>query len=346
MARTASFWLLIALGLVPACGAVPVKADGERLPAGLNEAALRIAWESAVDAEDWARAVAVRQRLAALDPHDGLRRLAVASALRQAGHIEIARREAGALLSDAQVLDKAQVLLAELEADAGDFLAAADRYQTLAEAAGDSEQARMYWERTARVAELGGDSNRAVAALNRALAGLTLRDSERRLLDRMRAFQAGEFRHVADAAQVARDHRDAAMRLLAVDYLIADNGEEANYALADVLSDSEPEIPNLALAALAGSQDPLVRSAIEAALDHPAREVRLVATEAFARDASYGDAGALVRRLDPEDRALFRVQCREIERLTGRVEGLPLDGGLESRNAIASAWREWWNRDS
>lgn len=346
MSRLASLSCLITLALLPACGGAPVQAEAAHLPAGLDEPALRLAWESAVEAEDWVRAVAVRQRLAALDPRDGLRRLAVASALRQAGYDAVARREAEALLGDARAREGAQILLAELEVAAGDYLAAADRYQALAEAASDPALARTHWERTARAAELGGDSGRAVAALDRALEGLALRDSEQRILDRMRAFQAGEFRHVADAGQVARGHREAAMRLLAVDYLIADGSEEADYALADVLGDPEPQIPLLALAALAGHQDPLVRSALQGALDHPSRDVRLVATEAFAREARSDDAGALIRRLDPEDRALFRVQCREIERLTGHAEGMPLDGGLEGRIAIAQAWREWWNRES
>lgn len=346
MARSSSCWILLVLGLLPGCAGAPAHAHDSALPPGLDEPALRLAWESAVEAADWERAVAVRQRLAALDPRDGLRRLAVASALRQAGYLQVARREAEALSQDPRAAHGAQVLLAELSTAAGDHLAAADRYQGLAEAATDTVLARGYWERAARAAELGGDSVRAVAALDHALEGLALRDSEQRLLDRMRAFQAGDFRHVADAAQVARGHREAGMRLLAVDYLIADGGEEAEFALADVLGDPEPQIPCLALAALAGSEQPLLRSALESALDHPAREVRLVATEAFARGAAFQDAGALIRRLDPEDRALFRIQCREIERLTGRAEGMPLDGGLEGRNSIAQAWREWWNRES
>lgn len=346
MPRLASLSGLIALGFLPACSGAPVRAADPQLPPGLDESALRLAWESAVDADDWVRAVAVRQRLAALDPRDGLRRLAVASALIRAGYVEVARREAETLLSDGRAHVGAQVLLADLEIAAGDYCAAADRFQVLAETAGDATQARAYWERSARAAELGGDSGRAVAALGAALDGLALRDSEQRLLDRMRAFQAGEFRHVADAAQVARGHGEAAMRLLAVDYLIADGGEEADYALADVLRDPVPEIPMLALVALAGHEDPLVRSALVTALDHPAREVRQVATEAYARNGRFDDAGALIRRLDPEDRALFRVQCREIERLTGRAEGMPLDGGREGRIAIAEAWREWWNRES
>ncbi|MAW62155.1 MAG: hypothetical protein CMJ94_15170 [Planctomycetes bacterium] len=345
--RLLSSGLLLALAATPlACSGAPVQHEPGTLPPGLDEAALRLAWEEAVQIQDWERAVAVRQRMAALDPRDGLRRLAVASALRQAGYPGAARREALALGADPRAAEGAQVLLAELETAEGAFLAAADRYQALAEAADQPERARSYWERVARMAELGGDTTRAVDALDRALHGLSLRDSERRALDRMRAFQAGEFRHVADAAEVALSHPDPALRLLAVDYLIGEGSVEAQYALADTLSDPDPAIPLLALETLARSEDPLVRSSLEQALDHPAREVRLAATEAFAVGADRQDAGALVRRLDPEDRALFRLQCQLLERLTDHVEELPLDAGPEDRAEIAQAWREWWQRDS
>jgi len=228
----------------------------------------------------------------------------------------------------------------------GDFLLAAEIYQRLAESAEGSESARGYWERAARMAELGGDSARAVASLDQALSGLELRESEQRLLDRMRAYQAGEFRHAADAAEVIRGHQDPEMRLLAAGYLASEGGEEAFYALCDGLSDADPRVPLLALEALASVEDPFVLSAIEEAMDHPDRSVRMAATRSFGGLAERGDAQEVVDRLDPEDRALFRAQCQVLERLTGHVEPAPFDADLEARRVLADAWREWWQQHS
>jgi hypothetical protein len=336
----------LALVLLVSCSTSPPVVQPEPLPAGLDESALQLAWEEASKAEDWQRAVAVRQRQAALAPEDALRRLAVARAMRRAEMFEAARREAESLVGDPLAGEGAQVLLAELGTSQGEFLLAAEIYQSLAESAAGSDAARGYWERAARMAELGGDSARAVASLDQALSGLELRDSEQRLLDRMRAFQAGEFRHAADAAEVIRAHQDPEMRLLAAGYLASEGGEEAFYALCDGLTDADPRVPLLALEALQAVQDPFVLRAIEEAMDHPDRSVRLAATRCFGELGQREDAQQIVERLDPEDRALFRAQCQVLERLTGHVEPAPFDADLEARTALADAWREWWQQHS
>jgi tetratricopeptide (TPR) repeat protein len=307
---------------------------------------LQLAWEEASEAENWQRAVAVRQRQAALAPQDSLRRLAVARAMRRAGMLEAARREAESLVGDPLAGVEAQVLLAELGTSQGDFLLAAEIYQRLAENAAGSDAARGYWERAARMAELGGDSARAVASLDQALRGLELRESEQRLLDRMHAFQAGEFRHPADASEVIRGHQDPEMRLLAAKYLASKGGEEAFYALCDGLDDIDTRVPLLALEALASVDDPFVLSAVEDAMDHPDRSVRLAAVRCFGGLAERGGALQVVQRLDPEDRALFRAQCQILERLTGHIEPAPFDADLDARSALADAWREWWQQHS
>jgi len=336
----------LVFALLVSCSVTPPVVHPEPLPAGLDEPALQLAWEEASKTEDWQRAVAVRQRQAALAPEDSLRRLAVARAMRRAEMFEAARREAESLVGDPLAGEGAQVLLAELGTSQGDFLLAAEIYQRLAENAAGSDAARGYWERAARMAELGGDSARAVASLDQALSGLELRESEQRLLDRMRAFQAGEFRHAADAAEVIRAHQDAEMRLLAAGYLASEGGEEAFYALCDGLSDADPRVPLLALDALKDVQDPFVLSAIEEAMDHQDRSVRLAATRCFGGLGQRDDARQVVERLDPEDRALFRAQCQVLERLTGHVEPAPFDADLDARVELADAWREWWQQHS
>lgn len=329
-----------------ACSVTPPVVQPEPLPAGLDESALQLAWEEASQAEDWQRAVAVRQRQAALAPEDALRRLAVARAMRRAEMFESARREAESLVGDPLAGEGAQVLLAELGTSQGDFLLAAEIYQRLAETADAAETARGYWERAARMAELGGDSARAVASLDQALSGLDLRESERRLLDRIRAFQAGEFRHAADAAEVIRAHSDPEMRLLAARYLASKGGEEAFYALCDGLADVDPRVPLLALESLASTQDPLILSAVEGAMDHADRSVRLAATRCFGGLGKRQDAHQVLIRLDPEDRALFRAQCQVLEGLTGHFEPAPFDADLDARKLLADAWREWWQEHS
>lgn len=338
--------LAFAAALLGSCSVAPPVEQEQPLPPGLDESALQMAWEEASKTGNWQRAVAVRQRQAALAPGDSLRRLAVARAMRRAEMYEAARREAESLVSDPRAGEGAQVLLAELGTTQGDFLLAAEIYQNLAESAASADLARGYWERAARMSELGGDAARAVASLDQALHGLDLRESEQRLLDRMRAFQAGEFRHIADAAEVIRGHRDPEMRLVAAGFLAADGGEAALYALCDGLQDSDPRIPLLALDALEGASDPIVHSAVEQAMDHAEREVRLAATRAFGGLAERSGAVEVLDRLDPEDRTLFRAQCQVLERLTGHVESAPFDADLADRTALADAWREWWQQHS
>lgn len=331
-------WILL---LLPACAVSP--APEPVLPAGLDEAALRLAWEMAAEEGDWERVVAVRQRLAALEPGDVRRRLAVAQALRQAGYRNVARREAEVLLRDPRVAEGAAVLLAELDTAEGEFLLAAARYEALAEGALTEAAQRGYFERAARMAELGGDDARAVEALDRALNGMNLREGEQRVLDRLRAFHSGDFRHAGDAAEVVRRHPDASVRLLAVDYLLALEGEEALLGLADALFDPEPQVVLAALPGVEGQVNPFARAALAEAMDHPERSVRLAATRAFTTGAEASELVEVVNRLDPEDRQLFRLQCHFLETHSGNVLAAPLGGGLEARQALADAWQAWWN---
>lgn len=341
--------LLVASALcgAAACATAPPVAEAPpRAEAGLGAEELRSAWEDARRSEDFERAVALRQRLAALDPDDGARRLAVAAGLREVGHAATALALCVDLGDDPAVGGQARELEAALLAELGRPLEAAQRLEALAVEADDDARARALWEHAARLREDGGDLAGAVLALEQAFAGMELRPSEQRLLDRLRAYQTGVYRHPGDAAEVLRGHEDARLRRGAARYLAGLGGEVALAALTGALDDADVEVVLLAVDGLAAHGDALVLPELAEALDHADARVRLAATRAYAAmaaDAGRAAAGPLVGRLDPSDRALFRAQCQALESLTGHVEAAPLNLDEDSRAALAEAWRAWWN---
>lgn len=340
------FLLSLALG---ACGGIVPHQTApdfsEVDPSSLDDAELRLLWEQAMDHGDWQTALAARQQWAERAPEQPERQLAVARALHRAGQSEEAMRVARKLTGEERTAESATVFVAELHLAEGRYTLAGRLFVMLATAAEDRDDehaARSHWERAARMAELDGDDKLAVEYLQNALDGVPLRDSERRLLDRLQAFQGGEFQHVDDAATVLRRHEDPRLRYDAALFLAAAADEVALAALADALMENDPRIPLLAIPLLVDAEARWAVSSLESALGHAAVEVRLAATEALGQLADRASAPILLDRLEPEHRSLFRAQCQALERLTGHVLQAPFDADLEARQALGQAWQEWW----
>jgi len=311
-----------------------------------SEDQLRSEWRDAIAEQDVVRAAAMRQRLAAFQPTDLSRRLAVADSLREAGLPAAALRVCDELIHDPALKVHAIQLKARVLADGGEALSAAEQLELLA---GDLElpesERRSLWQSAAELREEGGDLAGAVRGMEQAFAGMEIRDEDQHLLDRLHAYQTGEFRRVGDAMGVLARHQDEEMRLAAAEYLCGFREQGVHLALADALSDASPAVVETALRHLIDSEEALARDAVVPVLDHPSAELRTLATRCLGQLGEDLDAQLLVNRLDVEDRSLFRAQCAALERLTGEHFAAPLGAGLEEREAIAEAWRAWWQRD-
>jgi tetratricopeptide (TPR) repeat protein len=222
-------------------------------------------------------------------------------------------------------------------------LEAAEQFELCAQLAPPAQQ-RNCWQRASKQRELGGDLPQALADLQKALQGMPLKDSEKRLLERLQAFQYGDFEHPADAIEVLRHHGTADFRYQAAQFLAQQDFAADAAVFADSLADSDPRIAVLAARELALRGSEMDVPAIVLALGYANSEVQYAATRCLGLLGTAEVAPELIQRLNPADRSLFRLQRQALTRLTEHFESDELDPDLPQRKIIAQAWTQWWQR--
>jgi tetratricopeptide (TPR) repeat protein len=224
-------------------------------------------------------------------------------------------------------------------------LEAAEQFEICAQMASPGQQ-RNFWQRASRQRELGGDLPKALADLRLALKGLQLKNSEQRLLERLQAFQNGDFEHPSDAVEVLKHHPDANFRYLAAQFLAQREFPAQAAVFADSLIDSDARIVALAARELSHRGSEMDMASLYPALDHAASVARCAATRCLGILGTTEAAGEILARLDPSDRTLFRLQRHALTRLTEHSVSPDLDPNLALRKIIAQAWMDWWQQRS
>lgn len=327
-----------------ACGAATAEeasaAPPAPAPAAEAEEALRARLRGADEAGDWETCAALRRELLRLHPDDAGLRVDLADDLQRCGRGD----EGAAVLEEIAAADATRDLalraLCELRWRDGRPLDAAAALERLA-AAGPRDQ-RDLWRRAAELREEGGDLAGALAALERALEGLEIPESERRTLERLQAFETGEIHNVADAVALLQLHPDARKRLLGIQYLARGRFPDDLQVFRRALSDPDPPVYRLAAMEFCARASAAEAAEVAELVQHADEDVRLAAARALGRIGTRAEVPALIRAMDPQNRTLWRAVRLSLERLTGQTIGVELDPDAARRGEIRAAWEAWW----
>ncbi len=341
---------VVAWAMIGACSSDPVQApghpDGDVTPAhvdpvpaewGLEELQAAIAQCGEDQIEFRAE---LRRRLLDLQPDSAELKYRLGRDLAEIGHLPLAESLLYEAADDAEYGMQATLALANLQERSGRFLVAASLLENRALQA-DEDGRRTLLERASRLRQKGGDLPGALRNLEQALHGIKVSDGEQRLLDQMKAFQNGEFQHVEDAIRVLHQHENGDLRLKAAEFLAA-RADTAPSVFADALTDSNSAVLHLAIDELIARSDGLDAPALLPLLDHDEIEIRLKATKALGQMKLSEALPRILEQLDPEDRAVFRVQNMALERISGQSVAPDLDPDAERRQQIADLWHQWW----
>ncbi len=295
----------------------------------------------AEQAGDLYRSAEVREQLLAKHPEDVWLRIDLADDYQQLGRggeaVQLLQ-VAVAYDDDRQHLGLALVTLLEQQERWYD---AAEQAERLAMESRESV-ARQWWERASAFYEKGGDLTRATICMERALKGWDLGAEEKRVLERLRAFELGEPENVADALLLLRNHPDPEMRLKGIRYLARDRFPNDVGVMEFALRDQDPRILVIALEQIAQRSERGRQAAVLPLLQHDDERVVLRALRALRQVGTETALGAVITAMDPDNRAQFRAARDAAEAISGHAIGLGLDPSLEERRQIKKAWVDWF----
>ena len=296
-------------------------------------------------AGDWESAVVWRTRALAENPGDITLRVDLADDLQILG-----RSAEGVVLleeatRDPEVGAVALAALAEIHKREGDWLAAAEATERLAESL-EGRNAAAWWQAASQLREMAGDGPGAVASMEKALKAQGILEREGRRLDRLAAFQAGEPRNVKDAVDLLGRHQDPGFRLAGIRYLASGRFPDEIQVFASALQDSDLRIVSIASREIGKRGAEMDRFLLLSLLDHADRGVRLAALHGLGPLVILEDFPLLLPFLLPNDREVFRVANRILERSSGEVVALDLDPDQERRAEIAALWSSWYEEQS
>ena len=291
-------------------------------------------------AGDWEAAVVWRTRALAENPNDITLRVDLADDLQILGR----PAEGVALLEevtgDSEVGAVALAALAEIHKREEDWLAAAEATERLADSL-EGSIAAAWWQAASQLRERAGDGPGAVASMEKALKAQGLLGKVGRRLDRLAAFQAGEPRNVEDAVDLLARHQDPEFRLAGIHYLAAGRFPDEIEVFTSALQDSDLRIVSIASREIGNRGAEVDRFLLFPLLDHADRRVRLAALHGLGPLVILADSPLFIPFLLPDDREVFRVANRILERISGEVVALDLDPDRERRAEIASLWALW-----
>lgn len=295
--------------------------------------------------DDREAGITAREQLLALRPDDLMVRIDLADDLGATGRMAQSMRTLEHDYADAEEQRVAWEAAVIIQKRAGDFGAAANYARRIASDPGDRNP-RIWWQRASSLHERDGDLAGATEAIQHALADTDLRKEEEAALARLRAFETGEARTVADGVSLLRFHVDADLRLAGLQYLAGQEFERDIYVFERALRDADSRVVQGALEELSRRAEPGRVEAILPLLQHPEQEVQLAAISALGALATRTEIPLLIVLMDPEDRAQFRAARRAVEAATDHTIGTGLDPDLEERRGLRQAWELWWSNDA
>lgn len=207
-------------------------------------------------------------------------------------------------------------------------------------------EAQEWWQRASSLHEQLGDLTRATICIERALEGVDLGEEERRVVQRLHAFELGQPENVADALMVLRHHINPDIRLEGIRYLARDRFPKDIVTFELALKDPDVRVMRLALEQLALRSEFGRTDGIGPLADHEDAQVATAALRALGALGTAEDMPYILNAMNPENRSQFAAARGAAERITGHTIGVGLDPGLEERRNIQLAWDSWWKEAS
>ncbi|MBT4028433.1 MAG: hypothetical protein HOE66_03350 [Planctomycetes bacterium] len=369
------FFLALWAPVGVSCASVPTKDGGSQDPASQTQAAdwlaladeaeARLSWDelalcldrwameyepdeawmqrrvqAAVQMEDVDTSARYRVLLLAVHPDDVLLRIQLATDLKR-----LDRGLEGVMLLEAVLGGEnppADVLLALAEIHRFDqrWIEAAEAYERLAKTS--QADAARWWQAASQMREQAGDMIGATANLDRALVQSDLGDSEKRSMERLKAFQMGVPQNVGDAIDLMQHHPEPGFRLQGAEYLSHLDFEQSISVFRGALLDSDLRLVRIGLVELGLRLEVGEGAFLYPLLSHTDSDVAFDALQALARIAVMSDVPALLEQLDPTKRSHFRMAHKGLEAASGNVIGSDLDPNQDRRQELHDLWQQWW----
>ncbi|MDA0667493.1 MAG: HEAT repeat domain-containing protein [Planctomycetota bacterium] len=202
--------------------------------------------------------------------------------------------------------------------------------------------AQEWWQRASSLHEQLGDLTRATICIERALDGVDLHEEEKRVVERLHAFELGQPENVADALMLLRHHINPDIRLEGIRYLARDRFPKDIGTFEFALNDPDVRVMRLALEQLAIRSQVGRTEAIAPLALHEDTQVATAALRALGVLGTAADMPSVLDAMTPENRSQFAAARSAAESITGHTIGVGLDPELEERRNLKLAWWTWW----
>ncbi|MFT7517617.1 MAG: tetratricopeptide (TPR) repeat protein [Myxococcota bacterium] len=202
-------------------------------------------------------------------------------------------------------------------------------------------QSKVYYQKASMLFEKSGNLQAATEAISLALSDQALSEVSADELQRLRSFELGQPKNVADARRLLYLQSNAEYRLIGIRYLIRGRYPDDLQDYIAALSDSSVEILEVAISQITRHATTPDLAQVEAFLQHQDRRIRLAAIRAYESLGGLTEAQLILPLAESEDREMFRAWRLAMEKMCGHTIGVDLDPDLASRQSIIEQWQQY-----